>query len=382
MAKTVIVIGGAYAGVQVAHRLLKYTLPQVKDLKVILISKNSHFYWNLAAVRAIVPGVLKEEDYTRPIAPGFAKYPTDAFEFIVGTAEAVDTTNKTVQVAVGSEGGAERRLSYDYLVIASGTRNAGTDAVPWKNNGTHEEIASLLKETQQRVEAARHIVVAGAGPTGVEVAAELGFEYGNPKDQANKKEIVLLSADKEVLSGDSISAKATSELKKLNVAVRGSSRVVGAEALSDGKTQILLQSGEKLVTDLYLPTMGMLPNTEFLPENLLTGQRFVDIDEFYRVKGAEDVWAAGDVVWKPRGSFVLTDKQAAGVAKNIEAVLVGKEQTPVRTLPIDVLMVATGRSRGVGRMGPVKAFSLMVYLIKGKTLGIQNLPAWVDGTHF
>jgi hypothetical protein len=39
MAKTIIILGGAYAGVQVAHRLLKYTRPQVKDLKVILISK-------------------------------------------------------------------------------------------------------------------------------------------------------------------------------------------------------------------------------------------------------------------------------------------------------------------------------------------------------
>ncbi len=35
----VVVLGGAYAGVQVAHRLLKYTKPHVKDLKVILVSK-------------------------------------------------------------------------------------------------------------------------------------------------------------------------------------------------------------------------------------------------------------------------------------------------------------------------------------------------------
>jgi hypothetical protein len=39
MTKTVVVLGGAYAGVQIAHRLLKYTQPHVKDLKVILVSK-------------------------------------------------------------------------------------------------------------------------------------------------------------------------------------------------------------------------------------------------------------------------------------------------------------------------------------------------------
>ncbi|GAP82860.1 putative amid-like mitochondrial oxidoreductase protein [Rosellinia necatrix] len=389
MAKTVVVLGGAYAGVQVAHRLLKYTLPHVKDLKVILVSKNSHFYWNMASVRAIVPGVLKEEDYAQPIAPGFAKYSTEVFEFITGAAEAVDTTAKTVRVAVGGGGGEggeeERSISYDYLVVATGTRNAGVADVPWKNNGTHEEITALLAATQEKVRAATHIVVAGAGATGVEAAAELGFEYGNPKDAAAKKEIVLLSADEAVLGGDSIAGSVAAELKKLHVAVRPSARVVSAEPSAEhpGKTEVVLASGEKILTDLYLPTMGMAPNTEFLPDALLTDRKFVAVDAFYAATGgAENVWAAGDVVWKPRGSFVLTDKQAAGVAKNIDAVLRGKAQTPVKTIPIDVLMVATGRSRGAGRMGPVKAFSLMVYLIKGKTLGVERLSSWVDGTSF
>lgn len=41
MTKTVVILGGAFAGVQIAHRLLKYTQPHVKDLKVILVSKVS-----------------------------------------------------------------------------------------------------------------------------------------------------------------------------------------------------------------------------------------------------------------------------------------------------------------------------------------------------
>ncbi|KAI1158850.1 hypothetical protein F5B18DRAFT_664889 [Nemania serpens] len=382
MTKTVVILGGAFAGVQVAHRLLKYTQPHVQDLKVILVSKNSHFYWNMASVRAIVPGLLTEEQYARPIAAGFAKYPAEIFEFIVGAAEAVNTTTKTVKVVIGGTEAGERELSYDYLVVTTGTRNAGTVEVPWKNNGTHEELTALLAQTRQKVQGARHIVVAGAGATGVETAAELGFEYGNPKDAAAKKEIVLLSADKEVLGGDSIAGNAAAELRKLNVTIRGPARVASASATADGKTELVLESGETVLTDLYLPTMGMAPNTEFLPPSLLTDRKFVDVDEFYAVRGAEGVWAAGDVVWKPRGSFVLTDKQAAGVARNVDAVLREKPQTPVKTIPIDVLMVATGRSRGAGRMGFVKAFSIMVYLIKGKTLGTDKFPAWVDGTNF
>ncbi|KAI1268924.1 FAD/NAD(P)-binding domain-containing protein [Xylariaceae sp. FL1019] len=381
MAKTIVVLGGAYAGVQIAHRLLKHTKPHLQDLKVILISKNSHFYWNMASVRAIVPGVMKESEYSRPITPGFSQYSAEAFEFVIGTAEAVDSDSKTVKVLV-TEDGSQRVVNYDQLVIATGTRGVGNTEVPWKNNGTYEEITALISDTQKKVQAAKHIVVAGAGATGVETAAELAFEYGNPKDAAMKKEIVLLSGDKELMSGDSIASNVASELKKLHVAVRPSARVASSNELPDGKIEIILESGEKIVTDLYLPTMGVVPNTEFLPSALLTDRKFVNIDEFYRVKGAEDVWAAGDVVWKPRGSFVITDKQAAGVAKNIDAVLKGKTPTPVKTIPIDVLMVTTGRTRGAGRMGVVKAFSMMVYYIKGKTLGTQQLPGWVDGSRF
>ncbi|KAI4602405.1 hypothetical protein KJ359_009648 [Pestalotiopsis sp. 9143b] len=385
MTQTIVVLGGSFAGIQIAHRLVKNTRKSIKDLKVILVStaaadhhpfKNSHFYWNLASVRAIIPGVLKDEEYTQPIEHGFAQYPSDAFEFVVGTAEAADLDAKTVKVAL-VHGGGERVLSYDHLVLATGTRTAGDDVVPWKASGTHEEIMDTLHRTADRVKAAKHIVVAGAGSTGVEVAGELGFEYR--KD----KEIVLLSSGTAgVLGGDALASNAEAELRKLDVAVRQDARVESTTTLPDGKTEITLQGGDKIVTDLYLPTMGMAPNTEYLPAKVLREDKFVAIDEFYRVKNASNVWAAGDIVWLPRGSYVITDKQAAGVAKNIDLVLHDKNPAVVKTIPMDILMAAVGRSRGVGRIGPVKVFSYMVYTIKGKTLGTQTLPGMVNGTSY
>ncbi|KAK7754125.1 hypothetical protein SLS62_003971 [Diatrype stigma] len=390
MAKTVVILGGAYAGIQVAHRLLKHTRSSVPDLKVILVSKlspyeqNSHFYWNLASVRAIVPGLLEEAQYSQSIADGFKQYPAEAFELIVGSAEAVDVDARTVRVSstppTDTTTAAEppRVLSYDHLVLATGTRDVDP-AMPWKGSGTHEQVRDSVAAIQARVASARHIVVAGGGATGVEVAAELKCEF------KGAKEVVLLAAGPALLGGDSLAGPARAELKKLGVAVRTGARVASSAARpDDGKTEVLLEGaeGEKIVTDLYLPTMGVVPNTEYLPEGLLTPAGYVDVDECFVVKGAKDVWAAGDVVSKPKGSFVLADMQAAGVAKNIDAALRGKAPAPVKTLPFDVFMCATGRSRGVGRMGAVKVFSLMVYLIKGKTLGVQRLPGWVDGSSF
>ncbi|KAK9414367.1 putative FAD/NAD(P)-binding domain-containing protein [Seiridium unicorne] len=373
MTQTIVVLGGAFAGLQIAHRLLKNTRKSVKDLKVILVSKNSHFYWNIASVRAIIPGILKDEEYSQPIEKGFSQYPSDAFEFIVGTAEGADFDAKTVKVATAD---GERVVSYDHLVLATGTRTAGEDVVPWKANGTHEEVMNTLHKTAEKVTASKHIVVGGAGATGVETAGELGFEF------RKNKEIILLCADDQILGGDIVASNAVNELKKLDVTIKTNARVMSTTVLPDGKTEVTLKNGEKISTDLYLPTVGMAPNTEYLPEKVLKDDKFVAIDEFYRVKNATNVWAAGDIVWQPRGGFVIADKQAAGVAKNIDLVLHDKNPTPVKLLPMDVFAAATGRSRGVGRMGSIKLFSYLVYMAKGKTLGLQQLPGILNGTAY
>ena len=267
-------------------------------------------------MRAIVPGVLDESQYTLPIADGFKQYPAEAFELVVGTAEGVDVDAKTVRVSVPptpEQGPKEdRTLSYDHLVLATGTRDAEPH-MPWKGSGTHEEVEAALAAIRTKLAdpATRHVVVAGAGSTGVEVAAELGFAY---KD----KTIVLLSAGNELLGGDALSSNARAELRKLGVEVRTGARVAGSQEV-DGeegsgagkKTEVLLDGGDKILTDLYLPTMGLVPNTEYLPASLLTEARFVDVDDHFAVKGAKDVWAAGDIVWKPRGSFVLADMQVS-----------------------------------------------------------------------
>lgn len=248
---------------------------------------------------------MKDEEFTQPIEPAFAKYPSDAFEFIVGTATASDLDAQSVTISTAT---GERIVSYDHLVLATGTRTSGDDVVPWKASGTHEEIMDTLHSTAEKVKVAKHIVVAGAGTTGVETAGELGFEY--KKD----KEIVLLSGGDQIMGGDSLASNATSELKKLGVVIKTGARVAGTSKLPDGKTEVTLESGEVIVTDLYLPTMGMAPNTEYLPEKVLRDDKFVAIDEFYKVKNTTNVWAAGDIVWLPRGSFVLADKQVGFIS--------------------------------------------------------------------
>lgn len=68
------------------------------------------------------------------------------------------------------------------------------------------------------------------------------------------------------------------------------------------------------------------------------------------------------------------------MAKNVELALQGKQPQKVKLMPVEIVACSVGRSRGAGRMGPVKMLSLMVWLAKGKTLGIQRMPGYIDGS--
>lgn len=374
MSKTVVVVGASFAGLAVSHRLLKYTGQKEKNLRVVLISPNTHFYWNLAAIRAVVPGLIKDDQLFHPIEPGFSHYPKENFQFVLGSATSVDTDAKTALVKA-VDGTSEQTLKYDYLVLATGAR-AANDNVPWKPLANHEATVKQLHETAAKVKEAKTVLIAGAGPTGCETSSEIKHKYGPDK------EVILLSAGTEVMGGDTLASNMEYEMKKLGVDVRKNSRVEGSKVLPDGKTEVTLADGTSILADVYLPTMGLKPNTGYLSEKLLNECKYVEVDEFYQVKETENVWACGDIISKPRAGFMITDKQAAGVAKNIELVIQGKAQLPVKLLPVDALMCAAGRDRGVGRIGGVKVFSIMAWALKGRTLGLPWAPKYVNGSQW
>ena len=69
MAKTVVILGAGWVGLPLAHKLLKYTIPKAKaGLKVIIVSPDSHFYWNIVAVRGVIPGAITDEQLFLPLS--------------------------------------------------------------------------------------------------------------------------------------------------------------------------------------------------------------------------------------------------------------------------------------------------------------------------
>lgn len=70
-------------------------------MEVTLVSPNTHFYWNIAIPRAIIPGQVADEKLFLPIGAGFKQYPAGKFEFIVAYAKGVDFEAKTVVCRLG-----------------------------------------------------------------------------------------------------------------------------------------------------------------------------------------------------------------------------------------------------------------------------------------
>lgn len=126
-----------------------------------------------------------------------------------------------------------------------------------------------------------------------------------------------------------VSNTAKKHLEVLKVNVRLNTKV--QETVASGSAQELtLSGGEKLVADLVIPTYGVTPNSSFVPAKFLDAKGFVTVDEYFRVKGAEGVFAIGDVSSIERPQLIYVEKQSEHLAKNLVLALKNTSQLPYK----------------------------------------------------
>ncbi|KAJ5819200.1 hypothetical protein N7474_004791 [Penicillium riverlandense] len=382
---TVVIVGGSFAGLKIAHALLK----DVPNVKIVVINPSRSWYFPIAAPRIFAkPTAFRPEQYLIPITDILAKYPSEKVEFIAGTATAIDVTAKTVSLTeTGSEN--TKSLSYDYLVIASGSTTDATTGkitgtpMPFKQTG-RDDMNELIESSQQLIQNAKEIVIAGAGPIGVELAGELA-EAVEQNGKAGQVSITLVSATDRVLpslkSSGSTAARQLLEQKKIKVIT--SRRVTGVEELtpSDGTKKswtVSLDNGDKLSADLYIPTTGVVPNNSFIPAQFLDKDGWVKVDKELRVQGEDSkaslpIYAAGDITnnWQ-RFSFKAVE-QAGVAAANLKADILGKGGRKTYDQGEAVMMVVpVGEAGGTGQIFGMTPWSFMVRMIKGKDFFVSK----------
>ncbi|KAJ5359256.1 uncharacterized protein N7496_011669 [Penicillium cataractarum] len=379
----VVIVGAGIAGLVIAHSLLQ----GVPDAKIVLVNPSQTFYWNIASPRILAkPKAFKPEQYLLPIKEAFAQYSTNAFEFVAGTATAINVAAKTVAITLNGSG-ESKDLSYDHLVIASGSTNpSATGAVtgtsiPFKPSN-RDDIKQIVEAAQQQIANAKEIVIGGAGPVGVELAGELAESLGS------KATVTLISSADRVLPmiKPSASAVGAKKLQEKNVKIITSAKVTGADASTDGTKSwtVTLDNGKKLSADVYIPTTGAIPNSSFIPAEFLDSNGWVKVDKELRVQSsggsALPIYAVGDInTNNMRLSFKATEQARVAVA-NIKADILGKgERKSFDQGDSVMMMVPVGEAGGTGQLFGMTPFSFMVKMVKGKDYFVSKAPQYLAG---
>lgn len=381
----VVVLGAAYSGIPLAHRLIR-GLPA--DYKVILVNPSTHLYWNFAAPRVLTkdnqfsPG---NADVFQPILPGFSAHPLTRFEFIQGSATRVDPAANTVVVTTASDDDKpieEKSITYTHLVVATGS--SAHDDWPFKSVGTRTATEAAIKDVQIKIEAAKTIVLSGAGATGVETAGEIANLYKG----AGKKIYILSSNDRllPTVRAD-VGKAAQSQLEALGVIVKLNTRVTEVkEGGPDGAYELVLSGGETIAADLHIPTYGLVPNTGFLPAELLDDTKSVRVNAYMQSSAQPNIWATGDaagvvvkmnLTTKPMLVVVEHNILAVAGGKGVEAFTDYKEPSTPFIVPIGGAFAS-----GTGLLGGFKVWGVLVWLIKGRNFFVSKAPAVASGKNF
>lgn len=153
----VVVIGGGYAGVMAANRLM-----QRDDVTVTVINPRPVFVPRLRLHQLVGGTHDAVVDYQEVLAEGI--------RLVVDSVTRIDAAGRSVTLA---EGGT---VGYDYLIYAVGSGSFGLwvpgaaeFAYPIATLEAAQRLRSVLYDTPVRAA----VTVVGAGPTGIETAAEL-----------------------------------------------------------------------------------------------------------------------------------------------------------------------------------------------------------------
>lgn len=155
----VVVIGGGYAGVIAANHLR-----QNPDVAVTLINPRAEFVERIRLHQLVTGSDDAVVQYAEILGADV--------RLLVGTAERIDAATRTVTVAGGTVG-------YDYLIYAVGSTGAAPSvpgAAEFAYPISEFEHGAPLRDAISAIRAGEPVTVVGAGPTGIEMAAELAEE--------------------------------------------------------------------------------------------------------------------------------------------------------------------------------------------------------------
>lgn len=394
--RNIVIVGGSSAGLMAAHNYLKFILPAQKakggaNYHVYLINPSPNWYFRVASPRSATSTKRMDvEKLMFDIEEAFKKYSAEDFTFIEAAATGLDTIARTLSYK-SKKSLNDEKLTYHALIVATGSK---TYFPAFSQSAGSQEVVDAVEATNKKVAAAKDIVIVGGGPTAVEFAAEVA-EHRNGKPGwfggvERKVNITIITSADRLLTPlrPAISKTAEQKLKAFGIDVVSSSRVIDAQEDKNGRTTITLAKGDKLEADLYVPAYGVVPNSSWLPAELLDDKEYIKTDFKLRVEGAGPrVYAFGDVASYSRNNAWDIIFALPVLSVNMKRDLLSfnpmlpdeKPRGNDRVYTVDTregMMVPMGTIGGVGAVLGWRIPNFVIWLVKGRDylLGMSGKP--------
>jgi NADH dehydrogenase len=361
----VVIIGGGFAGINLAKALGN------KPVQVVLIDKRNYHTFQPLLYQVSSAG-LEPDSIAYPLRKVIKRYKNIYFRMT--KVRNINAKTKQINTDIGD-------LSYDYLVIATGTKTnyfgnkaIETYSMPMKKIPQALNIRSLILQNFEQAaitsdkatrKALLNFVIVGGGPTGVELAGAIA-ELKNhilPKDYRDltpsDMQIYLLEGSSRVLptmSAES-SKKAARFLNKLGVLVHCNTFVKDY----DGK-KVTTNLSLKLESETLIWAAGVTGDlvAGLKAEALMERANRYKVNAYNQVEGYSDIFALGDIAMMASEVYPNGHPQVAQPAIQ-QGQLLGK----------NIMKLVQGK--------PLKKFK---YIDKGSMATVGRNKAVVDLKHY
>lgn len=368
----IIVVGGGYGGLRAVENLAKD-----KNNQITLLDKNAYHFMQTDVYELIA----NEKD--------FAKVSVDLFTYCSGfegnvsfykqEVENIDFENKKVITDT-------QRFSYDYLIVAVGARTKFVKSIQGLKEYAHGVKAlhramyfkqkfemSLFKKVQESGVTCKalSIVVAGAGLSGVEIAAQMASYakefYCENNFLCRKLNIVLVSSSKQILKGldDFLVEKSHKRLLDLEVVIKSEARVISLTQES-----VTLSNGETIPMDFMIFAGGIEPNGLIYKLDLPKNERgFLNINEYLQAGSKKEVFAIGDcATLYNKGELIAPTADVAEQMAELCSENIMRMGTNKKLKAHDIrsrgMLIALGRRYAVGKISNIYISGFVAFIMK------------------
>ena len=363
----VVIIGGGFAGMALTRKLLK------EDFQVVLLDRHNYHTFQPLLYQVSTSG-LDPDSIAYPLRK-VTRFSTDGY-FRLTEVHRISPEINTVHTNIGD-------LVYDYLVIATGSRTNFFGNQSIQKNGMWMKtipqalnIRSLILENLEQAvitenpedrKALLNFVIAGAGPTGVELCGAIAEVRNHilPKDfrdlDAAEMEIHLVEGMDRVLPpmSEHASKKAAKFLENLGVEIHLNTMVSSydGDTVTTNKDDLIF----KTATFIWAAGVSGAPVEGLNASALIEKADRYEVNVFNQVTGYENIFAIGDIALMeseayPKGHPMVAQpaiQQGKHLAVNLKRLIKGEELLPF-SYKDKGSMATIGRNKAVVDMGKLK----------------------------